>query len=638
MREAVLLINMPFSGADRPQIGIGLLQTALKSRGIPCETRYFNLIMADWLGPEFYQWFSGELDHTIFAGEWVFAHHFFGDALVDGEGYFRHIRKSNRVTEETVERIRAARRVVGPFLEYCLKSVDWDRYSIIGFTSTFEQNLASLALAHAIKARYPDKVIVMGGANCEAPMGVALHRCFPFLDYVFTGEADHSFPEFVERLRRGESIAEVRGLVYRDGLRSVFTGPPEPVREMDALPYPDYDDFFEQSEQTSVPRHIAQMVQVETSRGCWWGAKHHCTFCGLNALSMSFRAKSQSRALEEILHLVARYPVSQIAAVDNIMDVHYFKELLPELKRRKLRLQLFYEVKANMSKEQVKLLGEAGVKMIQPGIESLHQKMLTLMRKGVSPLQNVQLIKWCQQFGVTPSWNLLYGFPGESARDYEEMLPLIESMFHLPPPDGYGPIRLDRFSPYFMDPASFGLVNARPMKVYRYLYPFPEADLAEIAYFYQYEHGDGLDPDEYIGRTIDKLHEWRGIRDGGASELTYSAMPDGALVIDDTRPNALARRTSLRGWQRDLYDFCDQARPVSSIVRRLSVSHEPDAAPPATEAEARAFLDHLVSLRLMARDCDQYLSLAIPARPAPQAGAPRFVYPGLPSREAVAAY
>jgi ribosomal peptide maturation radical SAM protein 1 len=347
---------------------------------------------------------------------------------------------------------------------------------------------------------------------------------------------------------------------------------------------------------------------------------------------MNFRAKTQKRALEEILHLTARYPVQQIAAVDNIMDLQYFKELLPELKRRKLKLHLFYEVKANMTKEQVKLLSEAGVTMIQPGIESLHQKMLTLMRKGVSPLQNVQLMKWCKQYGVTPSWNLLYGFPGESAREYEEMLPLIESLFHLPPPDGYGPIRLDRFSPYFMNPASFGLVNTRPMKVYRYIYPFPETELADIAYFYDYQHGDGLNPETYISPTLDKLEEWSRVRDGGQSELTMRAQEGaGALVINDTRPNAVRPQTALHGWQKEVYEFCDQVRPLSAIRRHIAECSKDDAADGVAEAEVpeaevREFLNRLVSQKIMARDGEQYLSLAIPAPPV--AATP--VIPGFP--------
>lgn len=607
MNGGVILVNMPFSGVERPQIGISLLKAALRAQGVPCDVRYFNHVLADWVGPQLYQWLSEEVNHTVFAGEWVFAQQFFGGLLIDGEGYIRHIREALAVDAKTIRKILWLRRFIGPFLDYCLQSVDWSRYAVVGFTSTFEQNLASLALAQAIKERYPNLITVMGGANCEDPMGLALHRCFPFLDYVFSGEADHSFPDFVKRLINHEPVTDVRGLVYRKGRESIFTGPTEPVTDMDALPFPDYDDYFAQLEGTSIPRHTSSMVQIETSRGCWWGAKHHCTFCGLNALSMAFRAKSKERALEEILHLASRYPIKQIAAVDNIMDVQYFRDLLPELKRRKLDLHLFYEVKANMTKEQVKLLGEAGVKLIQPGIESLHAKMLSLMRKGVSPLQNVQLLKWCKQFGVRPSWNLLYGFPGERAQDYREMLPLIQSLMHLQPPDGQGSIRLDRFSPYFNNPESFGLINARPMSVYRYLYPIPESDLSDIAYFYEYDFADGLDPESYIGPTLRQLEIWREAASRGANLQSYSAA-EGTLVIEDTRPNAVRRRMVLRNWQKDLYNFCDQARSLRAIERWLT-----EQQPRTSIREARGLLDQLVDLRMMARDGEQYLALAIPA-------------------------
>ena len=44
------------------------------------------------------------------------------------------------------------------------------------------------------------------------------------------------------------------------------------------------------------------------------------------------------------------------------------------------------------------------------------------MRKGVTALQNLRLLKWCAEIGITPAWNLLYGFPGEPARSTNKWL------------------------------------------------------------------------------------------------------------------------------------------------------------------------------------------------------------------------
>jgi ribosomal peptide maturation radical SAM protein 1 len=224
---------------------------------------------------------------------------------------------------------------------------------------------------------------------------------------------------------------------------------------------------------------------METARGCWWGAKHHCTFCGLNQNDMAFRAKSPEQAMDELVHLVSRYGLTKVVFADNIISMDYFRTFLPELKRRHMGIQLLYETKANLNKEQVKLCAEAGVSVIQPGIESLSTNVLHLMHKGVSPLQNVQLLKWCREYGVLPYWNVLYGFPGETAADYDEMCRIAENLSHLTPPLCGGAIRVERFSPYFDYAADFGIRNLRAHTSYQYIYPFDESVRYDLAYFAQ---------------------------------------------------------------------------------------------------------------------------------------------------------
>src|SRR5439155_6118718 len=134
-----------------------------------------------------------------------------------------------------------------------------------------------------------------------------------------------------------------------------------------------------------------------------------------------------------------------ISAVDNIIDMRYYRDVLPRLKELDLDVALFYETKANLRKEQVRLLREAGITRIQPGIESLSTNVLRLMGKGVTALQNIQLLRWCAEFGVHPGWNLLAGFPGEDPADYARQAAIVPLLTHLVPPQGVGEVRLDRF-------------------------------------------------------------------------------------------------------------------------------------------------------------------------------------------------
>ena len=62
------------------------------------------------------------------------------------------------------------------------------------------------------------------------------------------------------------------------------------------------------------------------------------------------------------------------------------------------------------------MLHLAGVHRIQPGIESLSNNVLKLMRKGTTGIRNIQLLKWCKQYKIAVDWNILYGFPGKPER------------------------------------------------------------------------------------------------------------------------------------------------------------------------------------------------------------------------------
>ncbi|MFD1044791.1 RiPP maturation radical SAM C-methyltransferase, partial [Kibdelosporangium lantanae] len=288
-------------------------------------------------------------------------------------------------------------------------------------------------------------------------------------------------------------------------------------------------------------RGIESVLLVETGRGCWWGEKHHCTFCGLNGSTMAFRSKSAERVLDEITTLHQRSGVTTFSVVDNILDMRYFRTLLPHLE--KLPLHFSWEVKANLTREQVRQLAAAHIETIQPGIESLSDNVLSLMDKGTTRLQNIQLLKWCKQYGVAPAWNLLFGFPGERTADYEEQLEVVKRIWHLDPPSGWGPVRLDRFSPYFDRPDVYGIVNIRPMAPYPFIYPFDDKILMRIASYFDFDYADGRDPWTYAQPLVDLVTAWQNDPHRG----TMYAVERGAdlLLVDDPGYLLAAERSSL---------------------------------------------------------------------------------------------
>lgn len=601
----VLLMNMPFVSISRPAIGISILKAVLNSDGVACDVAYPNLSYAEWESLETYSLLDEKISDALFTGDWLFGQYLFG-AELDLQSYAATLQQYLD-DDEKFARVLAARERIGPFLLHCMEKYRVADYDVVGFTSTFEQNLASLAMAHLIKQAHPEKAIVFGGGNCEGSMGLALHRNFPWVDYVCTGEGEHCFVELIDTIRSGGSADGVEGIVYRDGDGSIDNGPPAPIEDLDGVPVPDFDDYFRELDATSFRSGLNPALLIETSRGCWWGAKSHCTFCGLNGGTMSFRSKSAKRAIEEIEYLKERHGVSHFMAVDNIIDMRYFRDVLPELKERQLAVSLFYETKANLKKEQVKLLRDSGVTSIQPGVESLSSHVLRLMRKGVSAIQNVQLLKWCREYGVMPAWNLLYGFPGETEEDYAEIAEYMEALYHLQPPYALGAVRMDRFSPYFNDAASFGMVNVRPFSIYSLIYPLDVEELRSLVYFFEYDYDPERAPDEYVREVVDKVAEWKRAA-GCQLTKTYSSDPE--LVINDTRPNRVHERVGLSGIQREVYDLCDRRRTFRGIIEHLERRY---ALPDGFDEWLRAFLDTMVEWRLMMREGEEYLSLSLPA-------------------------
>ena len=608
----VLLVSAPFGSLDRPALGISSLKARLAEFDIACDIQYLTFTYAELIGCEEYRWISSDVAYTAFAGDWTFSHALYGELPKSDIRYINEILSQTwQLTDTEIQTISRIRSLVNPFMEYCMQVVPWDEYTIVGFTSTFEQNIASLGLAKRIKAKHPNISIVFAKGLKKGEMGHELHKQFSFVDYVCSGEAERSFPELVQCLLAGETVNApeklLRGIVYRENGESKYTGTPDLIHQIDELPIPDFSDYFVNLSQSTVAASVIPVLLLETSRGCWWGAKSHCTFCGLNGGALTYRSKSAERAFCELEYQVEQWRHDFVEVVDNMLDMGYFRTFLPALARSDWSGSLYFEVKANLSRSQVRILSEAGVDRIQPGIESMNNHVLKLMRKGTTALRNIQLLKWCKEYKIAVDWNILYGFPGETQKDYDDMLELLPFIRFLQPPNACGPIRMDRFSPYFDEAEEYGLTNIRPIAPYKYIYPFNEESLSRIAYCFDFDYEPDVDPTGVAAGVIAYVNLWRECPETGT--LTSVSRADGSLILLDTRSNATQAEFSLSGMEKTAYEYCDSLHSSTAITGHLHKEY-PDMQ--FTEMQVRSFLDSLVTNKLMVNDGIYYLSLAIP--------------------------
>lgn len=621
----VLLVNMPFSNLRWPNLGLGLLKAGLRRRGIECDVAYFNFDFAELIGLERYHWIADQFAFVL-GGERLFAKDFFGRALPDDAGYWRDVlleadgeltESDRRDYEQTGGHVRA-------FLDRCLASIDLSRYRAVGFSASFQQTMPSVCLARRIKRLRPETVILFGGAACEGEMGIELLRQFPSIDYVFLGEADLTLPTLVGRILEGGPVEIPTGVVARQPKPSAAARDPSPpdgpggllvpdparwmLRNMDELPCPDFDDYFQRLGRSPLRAGIEPLLFFETSRGCWWGEKHHCKFCGLNGSTLDYRSKSPARAVEELRTLVERHGVRRVCTSDNILDFRSFDTFLPMLKQAGLDVAFVYEMKTNLRRHQVEQLLRAGLGAAQLGIETFITPVLRLIGKGAKAIHNLRVLKWFSEAGIEVKWNILYGFPGEDPEDYAAMADLLASLYHLHPPLAVGRVRLDRFSPYFENPLAHGMTHTRPNRALGYVFPFPGDALARLAYSYEYGYADGRNPLDYAAPMIRAAERWQQLK--GSVTLRCFDRSDGVLLLSDTRPCAEVFQWRLTGIERKVYLLCDGGRSLEAIARTLARAGE-DRVP--DQSALRNMLDGWVKARVMAHLDDRYLSLALRA-------------------------
>lgn len=486
----VSLINMPFVVLHIPSIALTQLKSIVQKElgdRVDVEIHYINHDFAHFLGLDTYRLIAGSHQSEVTGfGDWLFRHLAFPEQSNNTDEYLRRYFPEREKQSELKTLLFETWSKAGEFMDELIDKYELDQANLVGFTSMFSQNVACFAMARRIKERNPEVVTVMGGANCEWPMGREIALNVKQIDYVFSGPALRSFPEFIRCCLNDQVSAcrKIRGVLCRDNaalapLASVI-GEELPIDVDIEL---DYDSYLDTVEKNFPPEKIKPTLLFETSRGCWWGEKSHCTFCGLNGLSMNYRALSPNKAVDLLSSLFKHSPrVGRLEAVDNIMPKNYPKDVFPRITTPQ-NMFMFYEVKADLTAEEMQMLAKVRVLGIQPGIEALATSTLKLMRKGTTAFQNLSFLKNCLLSGIYPLWNLLVGFPGEEEEIYKKYASDLPRLTHLPPPSGVYPVRFDRFSPYFVQAEKYGL-DLRPLDYYSYIYPFDDQSLGNLAYYF----------------------------------------------------------------------------------------------------------------------------------------------------------
>jgi hypothetical protein len=268
-------------------------------------------------------------------------------------------------------------------------------------------------------------------------------------------------------------------------------------------------------------------------------------------------------------------------------------------KLRKVELRMFWQMKANLRPDHLDLLARAGVTRIQPGIEALDTELLTLMKKGCTMLQNVQTLKLAAEYGISVAWNLLYGFPGETAEAYQRSARIIPKLRHLQPPTGAGRVYADRFSPYFQRPESFG-IRLEPIPAYGYVHHFDDDVIRRLAYHFEM-HSEALDHiDETVAPMRDEQRLWS--KHQSESALYYEDLGD-QLVVTDERWGWERTSRYITGIEAEILRLCGRITAWNRLRLELG--------PRLGDRHLQSGIDQLLSHGLLLQEGAEFLALPL---------------------------
>lgn len=619
-RPSVLLVSLPWTSLTEPSLGLGILRAVLDENKIPCRVLHLNLFLLEYLQASTYYALA-----NIFAlNDFMFSAVLEPKISRKQEQWLR-LKTEELITYKLIDErqhggldgviqqlLRLRQDVIPGWLARWADQIGCSDATLVGFTCMFDQTIASVALAHMLKQRAPDKLIVLGGYAVRQPTGEAILRAFPCVDVVCMGEGEPVIEPLAHASVGELTLSEVSGILYRQADGSVCATSPVALMDMNRSPVPNYDDFFVDLKSLSDVHQIeieVDRLPIENSRGCWWGQVKHCVFCGIHDEDMAYRSREASRVLEVMDSLAGRYGFRSFRFSDYILPHQYYATLLPEMARRGKPYRVTSEMKANANTHRFVLLASAGFDEVQPGIESFSSSVLRKMDKGVTAIQNVHTLLLGKQHGVVVHYNILYGLPDDEEQEYEAIVSSLPRLSHLDPPSTRLLVQITRYAPLHTNPQRFDIAPAYHDPSYELIFSqeFLSAqgfDLDDFCYYFErsFENSPRLN---HLYREIDRLvDEWKRVQTQRQVYLWYEAKAGGLEIFDSRFESPVVSQLD----QMEAYVYQAASEPISveKLWQRCTGLLERGA--------LDEILQRLDRLGLLFRDNEQLVGLALPRK------------------------
>jgi ribosomal peptide maturation radical SAM protein 1 len=601
----IALISTPWPFYNRPSIQLGSLKSFLKERlpDLGIDALHLYLQVAEAIGYELYQ----GLSEKTWVAESLYAALLFPERSAQIRKFFYR----QGVGKPIIRHADFDALIVQlkDISDAIVNNTDWKSYSLAGFSVCLCQLTSSLYFIRKIKERFSKLFIAVGGSACAGALGKDLLRIFSEIDFVVNEEGEIPLYELVYLLKNGSEIKNrpIPGVLSRNGKNETVPFSHHQINNLDALPVPDYDDYFALLKRFTVNKTFFPTLPMEISRGCWWNRKGGCAFCNLNLQWRGYRSKSPSRVATEVDRLTARYQTLSVTFMDNLLPGNKSGDIFQRLQGLEKDLNLFGEIRASTPLPVLESMRKAGMRKVQIGIEALSSRLLKKMNKGTTAIENIEVMRHCEELGIVNTSNLILYFPGSDEQDVNETLRNLDFVLHFYPLKTSG-FWLGFQSPVYNNAKEYGMSAVFNHPHYKVLFP-PQIHKA-TRFMVQGYRGRLKEQKRLWKPVIKKVNAWKkayaSLRKGPQSPpcLTYEDGKD-FLIIRQRRYQEANLTHRLTGTSRKIYLFCRTRQSVTKTLEHF---------PKLQEAQLILFLNMMVRTRLMFEEGGEYLSLAVSSK------------------------
>ncbi|MBN2208254.1 MAG: cobalamin-dependent protein [Candidatus Coatesbacteria bacterium] len=294
---------------------------------------------------------------------------------------------------------------------------------VVGITTMTFTLLDVIKTAWLAKRINPNTKVILGGPHViiypEETISI------PEVDFVVLGEGEDVIGRLLDNINNPEELKKIKGIAFKQEDRIINTGIAEPIADLDQLPLPArhltrFKKYF------SVFSPNATVTTMFTSRGC----PYQCLFCDRPTFGKNFRAHSAQRVVEEMAQC-QQMGIKEIFIYDDTFGVDRQRVLDICRLIKETEVSIAWDIRTRVNtvdEELLRALKEAGCQRIHYGVEAGTQKVLDVLRKGITPEMARNAVALTKRIGIQTYTYFMLGSPTETKQDILATIKLMKEL------------------------------------------------------------------------------------------------------------------------------------------------------------------------------------------------------------------